>query len=417
MRFRLALLSPCSRALAADARARRCRVRRRGVTAEVTADARDARELAVAQRSWDRAAVRSTIVDRRGGDRTWSEDAPDFTLELSGQKISSTALRITRRRGRQSCRGGGLRVTMTLVDDTLPGLEVTRVAEAYPGVAGFRTQTTVASTVPLLLSAATLDEAAVGTRVAPAISAFRAGSDWRDPDWTGPQFTLGDAHPGTWRETRTAAAGTALRGPGEWLSVARRRRRTVRGDGAQRLPVVDGSSMTARPPRCASTSRATSSSLGPFEESGHVENPVADGPGPRAAGHGSRAGAARRRSSASRAATATRPGSSIATWSSTASIPTRTTSSSTPTAPTRTGSRPARRTTWTTRRSRRSRRSPAAWASTRSSSTTAGRRRPATGSPTRRSTPSRAASSRPASPTRRSARSATRSRRCASAYG
>src|SRR3954470_2881765 len=204
----VALFSPAARAEV---------VQDGSVTAEVTAT-RVTLANSVAERRWDRASVRSTIVDKRGTNRTWSKDAPDFALQIAGQEISSAAMRISAATVSHLARGS-LRVTMTLVDDTLPTLTVTRVAEAYPGVAGFRTETTVASSVPVLLSAATVDEATVGASVTPAISAFRAGSDWRDPSWTGPPFALGDPHGGTWRETRTAAAGTALRAPGEWLSA------------------------------------------------------------------------------------------------------------------------------------------------------------------------------------------------------
>src|SRR3954465_13498746 len=110
------------------------------VTAEVTAT-RVTLANSVAERSWDRASVRSTIVDKRGTNRTWSKDAPDFALQIAGQGISSAAMRISAAAVSHLARGG-LRVTMTLVDDTLPTLTVTRVAEAYPGVAGFRTEKT-----------------------------------------------------------------------------------------------------------------------------------------------------------------------------------------------------------------------------------------------------------------------------------
>ena len=111
----------------------------------------------------------------------------------------------------------------------------------------------------------------------PTIHSFRAGADWREPDWTGPPFTVGDPHPGTWRETHTAGAGEPLSGGGEWISLARR--------GAQR---VHGAwSATTCPPRGWRTTAGAGSavvdfsrdvlSLGPFEEQAHVENPV-DGP-------------------------------------------------------------------------------------------------------------------------------------------
>jgi hypothetical protein len=276
MRLRHALLPAALLAALAPTAARADVVIAQGVTAEVTAT-RVTLSNSLVSRSWDRAALRSTIVDRRGTDRVWSQDAPDFTLEVGGQKISSSAMNVTGATVTKLARGG-LRVTMQMADATLPGLTVTRVAEAYPGVAGFRTQTTVASTVPLLLNAATLDEAAVGAGVTPSISAFRAGSDWRDQNWNGPQFTIGDAHPGDWRDTRTAAKGGALRAPGEWLSAA---------DGDTSLFEVmernDFPSSTAGYDGKTAVLRVDFTrdviDLGPFEEDAHAENPIADGPG------------------------------------------------------------------------------------------------------------------------------------------
>ena len=77
-------------------------------------------------------------------------------------------------------------------------------------MAGFRTQTVIEGATPLVLSRATLDEVAPASAVAPTVHSFRAGADWREPDWPGPPFTIGDPHPGTWRDTSTAAAGQAL---------------------------------------------------------------------------------------------------------------------------------------------------------------------------------------------------------------
>ncbi len=277
MRNRLALpLVLLVAALAPSATAHADEVRDRGVKATVTPENVTLANSLV-QRTWDRASLRSTIVDRRGGGRTWSENAPDFTLEVAGQKISSTAMHV-RDVVVTHLRRGGLQVTMNLVDDTLPGLVAKRVVEAYPDVAGFRTQLVLTSAVPLLLSAATLEEAAVGGAVVPSLSAFRAGSDWRDPSWTGPPFALGDAHPGTWRVTSTGPAGGAVKGPGEWLSAA---------DGDATLFQVmernDFPSSTAGYDGTTAALRVDFTrdvlSLGPFEESGHVENPVADGPG------------------------------------------------------------------------------------------------------------------------------------------
>src|SRR5436190_1038996 len=66
------------------------------VTAEVTAT-RVTLANSVAERSWDRASVRSTILDKRGTNRTWSKDAPDFALQIAGQEISSAAMRTAAR--------------------------------------------------------------------------------------------------------------------------------------------------------------------------------------------------------------------------------------------------------------------------------------------------------------------------------
>src|SRR5439155_9750755 len=110
----------------------------------------------------------------------------------------------------------GLRVVMHLSGPG--GLAATRIAEAYPGVAGFRTQTIFSSTVPIAISGATLDEAAVGAAT-PSISGFHAGTDWRDPNWQGPQVEVGSSNKGDVRETQSAPAGQPLDAPGEWIST------------------------------------------------------------------------------------------------------------------------------------------------------------------------------------------------------
>src|SRR5512144_228858 len=92
----VALLAPAARA---DV------VRDGSVTAEVTAT-RVTLANSVAERSWDRAAVRSTIVDLRGTDRTWSKDAPDFSLEIAGRQITSAAMRISAATVSPLARGG-----------------------------------------------------------------------------------------------------------------------------------------------------------------------------------------------------------------------------------------------------------------------------------------------------------------------
>jgi hypothetical protein len=132
------------------------------------------------ERTWRRdALVTEQLVDKRGGGRTWSKDRRDFALDLVGRTdIGSERLAVTGAKVTKLARGG-LRVTMSA---GLPGvLDVTRVAEVYPGVAGFRTQTILKPATGLVLSSATLDEAATGPGTT-TVHAFRAGSDWREPD-------------------------------------------------------------------------------------------------------------------------------------------------------------------------------------------------------------------------------------------
>jgi hypothetical protein len=230
----------------------------------------------VAERTWTRAPFRTAaLVDRRGHDRTWSSDSRDFSLALGGVELGSESFRADAVSVERLDRGG-LRVTMTLHPLAgAPPVTVTRTAEAYPGVAGFRTQTTIESTIPLALSRASLDEAAVGS-AAPTIHAFRAGADWREPGYEGPPVTVGDPHAGTWRESRTADAGQPLQGPGEWLSTADAGRSLFmvleRNDFPSSRAGYDG--------RTASVGDDFSRDVivfGPLEENAHVENP---GPGP-----------------------------------------------------------------------------------------------------------------------------------------
>src|SRR3954447_9433491 len=216
----------------------------------------------VAERRWSRAGLVTTaLVDKRGRGTTWSAGRRDFALDLAGRsdvgsdQFTGTGARVSR------LPRGGLRVAMELASP-LPVLTATRVAEASPGVAGFRTQTILHPAAGLALSGATLDEAAV-SGAAPTLHAFRAGADWREPDWAGPQLSLGGPHARDWRDTDSAAAGVARPG-------ARRggQRRSPAGGGASASPAAAAGcswsssatpcrprarSTTARPRRCAST--------------------------------------------------------------------------------------------------------------------------------------------------------------------
>src|SRR4051794_11768339 len=222
----------------------------------------------VAERRWSRAGLVTTaLVDKRGRDTTWSAGRRDFALDLAARAdLGSDRFTVTSVKVSKLARGG-LRVAMALASP-LPVLTATRIAEAYPGVAGFRTQTILHPAAGLVLSGATLDEAAV-RGAAPTLHAFRAGADWREPDWAGPQLSVGDPHAGDWRDTHTAPAGQALAGPGEWLDLDRGGRRLFmvmeRNDLPSSRAEYDGAAAALRIDYARDVV-----SLGPIEEDGHV---------------------------------------------------------------------------------------------------------------------------------------------------
>ena len=120
---------------------------------------------------------------------------------------------------------------------------------------------------------------AVGRRGADASTPSAPAPTGASPDWTGPPFTIGDPHPGTWRETHTAAAGRAARGP---RRVARRSR-TASASAFMVMERNDLPSSRARlrrprRQRCASTSPATSSASA-RSRSRPTSRTRADGPG------------------------------------------------------------------------------------------------------------------------------------------
>jgi hypothetical protein len=224
---------------------------------------------AVAERRWSRDALRTTLLaDKRGGGRQWSAGRRDFTLSVAGAEIGSESFAV-RAVELERVPRGGVRVRMRLAG---PGLAAQRVAEAYPGIAGFRTQTILEPSAVLTLTGATLDEAAVGAATTPTIHAFRAGADWRQPGYEGPDVSVGDAHGGTWRASQTGEAGTPLEGPAQWLSAA---------DGERSLFMVmernDFPSSRARfadgVARLELDYTRDVVVLGPLEEQLHVENP------------------------------------------------------------------------------------------------------------------------------------------------
>ena len=245
-----------------------------GVYAEVT-DGAVALGNDVAERRWSRAAMRTTaLVDKRAGGRSWSAGSPDFRLRLAGVDLLTSDLFSVASAEVKPLARGGLRVTMRLgLGPGEPvGLWAERIAEVYPGIAGFRTQTVLHSAAPLALGSYTLDEAALGAAT-PTIHALRAGSDWREPGWQGPALTLGDPHAGTWRDSRSGGRGEALKGAAQWISAADGDRALFmvaeRNDLPSSRAAYDGTSASLLVDYARDIL-----SLGPLEESGHVENPT-----------------------------------------------------------------------------------------------------------------------------------------------
>ena len=224
---------------------------------------------ALVERTWQREAfATSSFVDKRSG-AVAAEAGPDFSLRTGDSEVPSTVFAADS--VSVATIPDGLRVTIELSG---PGIDATRTVEIYEGIAGMRSQTTLNTLAPLVLRGYTIEQAAVGAEVAPTLHAFRAGADWREPDWDGPDLSIGDPHAGTWRDTRTAPAGQTLRGAGQWISTAK--------DGRSLFMVMERndwpSSRAGYENGSARLNVDYSADLviaGPFEENVHAENPQA----------------------------------------------------------------------------------------------------------------------------------------------
>jgi hypothetical protein len=234
------------------------------------------------ERRWSRDELRTTaLVDKRDGGLTWSRASREFALRVGAAEIGSEQFNVESATISALPRGG-LRVRMAISGNGLSGL---RTAEVYPGVAGFRTQTTLTSPAPLTLNEVTLEEHTLGDKVKPTIHALRSGADWRSSDWAGPtpseEFpgppaSFGDPHAGDWRDTRTAGAGARLEGAAQWFDGDLGRRRLFmvmeRNDMPSSWVEFDGATARLRLQLARDIV-----SLGPFEEQFHVENPNPEG--------------------------------------------------------------------------------------------------------------------------------------------
>lgn len=242
------------------------------VTTQVTADQIAIRNGLV-ERVWTRNPFRTLrLTDLRNG-RVWSANSADFALELRRAEVASNYFSAVADPKVESLANGGVRVTLTLTPFATPlapaGVSIRRIVEMFPGVAGMRTSTFIDSTIPLELTGYVLDAATPGAGVNATINAFRAGSDWRDPEWTGPTIAVGDSHPGDWRASQS---GANVSGTAEWMSIndaADRRLFYVmeRNDFSSSMMSFDGKTAKA-----LVDLRKDIIYLGPFEEQIHVEN-------------------------------------------------------------------------------------------------------------------------------------------------
>jgi hypothetical protein len=267
--FALAALISLALAGAADAKPRK----RAAVDFDVTAT-QVSISNGLVSRTWSTAPFRTlALTDQRGTDRVWSKDSRDFALVVGNQEIGSELFSVATTKS-TPLPNGGTRLELGLIG--VPGLTVTRVAEIRPGIAAIRMQTILTATGVLPVSSVVLEEAAAGS-VTPTAHTFRAGADWRDANYTGPELALGDPHGGTWRATQTAAKGGSLAAPAQWLTLH---------DGEADLAMIaqgtDFPSNRAAYDGAKGQLRADYGHdvilLGPIEEQGHIENPT-DGPG------------------------------------------------------------------------------------------------------------------------------------------
>ena len=213
-------------------------MRDRDVYAEVAPD-RITLGNAVAERSWSREGFATLeLLDKRRGGRVWSQNAPDFRLLGLGAPITSDQFSVTGAEISHLDRAAGCASRCS--SPGRPGITATRIAEAYPRIAGFRTQTIIQSLAPLPLTGATLDEAAVGDEAATAAHNLRAGADWRSPDYAGPADRRGRPADGHVARDDRGRARRADRGERRVARGERGRPLARDGDGAQRPALLAG---------------------------------------------------------------------------------------------------------------------------------------------------------------------------------
>lgn len=231
------------------------------------------------ERSWTRSPFRTeSLKDLRSG-RQWTAGTPDIALAFAGIDVADRFV-VSGEPLVEQLPGGAVRITSTLVPQGLSalplGFKLIRSVEMYPGIAGMRQDTRVESPLPLLLSGYTLDQARPqGEGLLAQLHSFRAGADWRDPEWQRPPLLIGDAHGGSWRQS---SEGASVAGTAQWLSVAE-------AGGARLFYVLERNDLASSVmgfeggrARAGVDFGRDVIILGPLEESAHIENP-GSGPG------------------------------------------------------------------------------------------------------------------------------------------
>ncbi|MCA1834129.1 MAG: hypothetical protein ABR548_15320 [Actinomycetota bacterium] len=235
----------------------------------------------IVERTWRADSLLTTSAGRVG--RPFTASHSDFALLLDGVRIESAALPVVNVEPYDVTGGEGIRWTL----GAIAGVQATRTVEVYDGIAGFKSQTTINSLAPVVVSGYTLDEVAARDPVAPLdatakVQAFRAGADWRYDNWN--PLSIGDPHKGQWREETgqsddesTSDDLTDVSAPGEWLSIEGVDGRRVamvseRRDYASSRMTYEGTDTgVARADVDLSRDIVY---IGPFEETGHIENPT-----------------------------------------------------------------------------------------------------------------------------------------------
>jgi hypothetical protein len=236
------------------------------------------------ERSWTTHPLVRTeyLKDLRTG-KVWVSDDADFSLSVLGLPLAFDNYNIsTSGIQTETTPSGSVRLTMSLAPTLLganlpPNTIVTRTIEMYPGIAGMRVETRLETIVPLVISGYTLDQAQPdGDGLNAELHAFRAGADWREPEWAGPPLVVGDAQTGTWRKSY---AGTALTETAQWMSLADASDQRLfyvleRNDLPSSVMSYDGGKASAGVDLARDIIY-----LGPLEEQVHIGNPLGGGVG------------------------------------------------------------------------------------------------------------------------------------------